>query len=168
MRLPTRKAEKERDENRVDDPHITQASFEKMTRDLARLHRERIPAAEEVARTGAMGDLSENAAYQYAKQQLRSILSHITRLELALARAVIIPEHASEDGIIRLGSMVTVRLNEKEYTWKILGEREVKPGSGQISYHSPVGNALLGHRVGDEVAVNLAERTVIYSVVAVS
>lgn len=167
MRLPTRKAEKERDENRVDDPHITQASFDKMTRDLERLQKERIPAAEEVARLSAMGDLSENAAYQYAKQHLRSMLSRITRLELALARAVIIPEHVSDDGVVRLGSVVTVRLNDREYTWKILGEREVRPGSGQISYHSPVGNALLGHRIGDDVSVKLAERTVIYHIVSV-
>lgn len=166
MRLPTRKAEKERDENRVDDPHITRASFDKMTRDLARLQKERIPAAEEVARLSAMGDLSENAAYQYAKQHLRSMLSRITRLELALARAVIIPEHVSEDGIIRLGSVVTVALDSREYTWKILGEREVRPGSGQISYYSPVGNALLGHRVGDDVLVKLAERTVVYHIIS--
>lgn len=168
MRLPTRKAEKERDESRVDDPHITQASFDKMTRDLARLQKERIPAAEEVARLSAMGDLSENAAYQYAKQHLRSVLSRITRLELALAQAVIIPENPSEDGVIRLGSVVTVRLGDREYTWKILGEREVRPGSGQISYHSPVGNALLGHRVGDEVFVRVGERSVCYCVVRVS
>lgn len=167
MRLPTRKSEKERNEDRVDDPHITQASFDNMARDLARLQKERIPAAEEVARLSAMGDLSENAAYQYAKQQLRSILSRITRLELALARAVIIPENVSEDGVIRLGSVVTVCLDEKEYIWKILGEREVRPGSGQISYHSPVGNALLGHRVGDHVEVRLAERTVAYHIIAV-
>lgn len=166
MRLPTRKSEKERD-LREDDPHITQAAFDRMTRELARLQKERIPAAEEVARTAAMGDLSENAAYQYAKQQLRSMLSRITRLELMLARAVIIPENVSEDGVIRLGSTVKVRTGEKEYTWKILGEREVRPGSGQISYHSPVGNALLGHRVGEEVLVRLGDRTVVYFVLSV-
>jgi transcription elongation factor GreA len=164
MRLPTRKAEKERDENRVDDPHITQAAFDKMTRDLERLQKERIPAADEVARTGAMGDLSENAAYQYAKQQLRSILSRIARLQLAIARAVIIPENVSEDGIIRLGSTVTVRLDGREYVWRILGERESRPGSGQISYHSPVGNALLGHRKGDIVSVPLAEKVFSYTI----
>jgi len=167
MRLPTRKAEKERDENRIDDPHVTQASFDKMTRDLARLQKERIPAAEEVARTGAMGDLSENAAYQYAKQHLRSILSRMTRLELAITQAVIIPENVSDDGVIRLGSVVTVRGNDREYTWKILGEREVRPGSGQISYHSPVGSALLGHRRGDVVLVPLAEKTVSYTILHV-
>ena len=167
MRLPTRKAEKERDENHVDDPHITQTAFDKMTRDLERLQKERIPAADEVARTGAMGDLSENAAYQYAKQHLRSILSRITRLQLALAHAVIIPEHVSDDGVIRLGSVVTVRLDDREYTWKILGEREVRPGSGQISYHSPVGNALLGHRVGDSVSVHLAEKVIFYTIIQV-
>ncbi len=167
MRLPTRKAEKERDEQRQDDPHVTQASFDKMTRDFARLQKERISAAEEVARTGAMGDLSENAAYQYAKQHLRSILSRITRLELALAHAIIIPANASPDGVIRLGSMVTVRLEGKEYTWKILGEREVRPGLGQISYHSPVGNALLGHKVGENVDVRLADRIIIYEIISV-
>lgn len=166
MQLPTRKAEKER-ASRNDDPYITQAAFDRMTRELARLRKERIPAAEEVARTAAMGDLSENAAYQYAKQQLRSILHRITRLELALARAVIIPENVSSDGIIRLGSMVTVRTHGKEYTWKILGEREVRPVAGQISHHSPVGNALLGHRVGEEVEVSVGERVMVYEVIGV-
>lgn len=166
MRLPTRKSEKERD-LREDDPHITQAAFDRMTRDLARLQKDRLSAAEEVARTSAMGDLSENAAYQYAKQHLRSMLTRITRLELALARAVIIPEHVSDDGIIRLGSTVKVRTGDKEYTWKILGEREVRPGAGQISYHSPVGNALLGHRAGDEVEVKVGDRVVHYEVLEV-
>lgn len=166
MRLPTRKSEKERD-LLEEDPHITQAAYDRMTRDLARLQKERIPAAEEVARTGAMGDLSENAAYQYAKQHLRGMLTRITRLEFALARAVIIPEHVSDDGVVRLGSVVTVSLGEREYTWKILGEREVRPGNGQISFHSPVGNALLGHRVGDTVRVQLAENEVFYKVLYV-
>lgn len=167
MRLPTRKAEKERDQQ-ADDPHITQAAFDRMTRDLAWLQKERIPAAEEVARLAAMGDLSENAAYQYAKQHLRSMLNRITRLELALARAVIISEHVSPDGIIRLGSTVQVCVGEKDYTWKILGEREVRPGQGQISYHSPVGNALLGHRIGDEVRVHVGDQVIIYRILNVS
>lgn len=167
MRLSTRKSEKERDTLIQDDPHLTQDAFDRMTRELAHLQKDRIPAAEEVARLAAMGDLSENAAYQYAKKHLRSMLSRITRLELLLARAIIIPEHASPDGVIRLGSVVTVCLGEKEYTWKIVGEREVRPGSGQISYHSPVGNAFLGHRVGDDVVVRLADRTVLYRVLKV-
>ncbi len=168
MRLPTRKSEKDREASSQEDSHLTQEAFDRMTRELARLQKDRIPAAEEVARLAAMGDLSENAAYQYAKQHLRSMLNRITRLELLLARAIIIPEHASPDGVIRLGSIVRVRAGEKEYTWKIVGEREVRPGSGQISHHSPVGNALLGYKVGDEVSVKLLDRTVTYRVLAVS
>jgi transcription elongation factor GreA len=167
MRLPTRKAEKEREESRQDDPHLTQEAFDRMTRELAKLQKDRILAAEEVARLAAMGDLSENAAYQYAKQHLRSMLSRSTRLEMLLARAIIILEHVSDDGIIRLGSVVKVQTGDKTYTWKILGEREVRPGQGQISHHSPVGNALLGHRVGDNVTVKLADRTVMYGVLEV-
>lgn len=167
MRLPTRKAEKEREQSQQDDPHVTQAAFDRMTRELARLQKDRIPAAEEVARLAAMGDLSENAAYQYAKQHLRGMLSRIAHLEFLLPRAVIIPDHASPDGVIRLGSVVTVAASEKEYTWKIVGEREVRPGSGQISHHSPVGNALLGHRVGDEVRVQVGERAMTYQVLQV-
>lgn len=167
MRLPTRKAEKEREESRQDDPHLTQEAFDRMIRELARLQKDRIFAAEEVARLAAMGDLSENAAYQYAKQHLRSMLGRITHLEMLLARAIIIPEHVSDDGVIRLGSMVKVKAGDKIYTWKILGEREVRPGQGQISHHSPVGNALLGRRVGESVAVKLVDRTVIYEVLEV-
>ena len=168
MRLPTRKSEKERDAAQQDDPHITQATFDHMTRELARLQKDRIPAAEEVARLAAMGDLSENAAYQYAKQHLRSMLSRITRLEFSLARAIIIPEHVSPDGVIRLGSTVKVLVGGKECVWKILGEREVRPGQGQISYHSPVGNALLGHEVGDEIRVSIGDRQVVYQILGVS
>lgn len=167
MRLPTRKSEKERDAAQRDDPHVTQDAFDRMTREFARLQKDRIPAAEEVARLAAMGDLSENAAYQYAKQHLRSMLSRITRLEMFLAHAIIIPENVSDDGVIRLGSVVKVQADDKTYTWKILGEREVRPGQGQISHHSPVGNALLGHRIGDDVVVRLVDRTVVYRVLHV-
>ena len=162
MRLPTRKAEKERD-MREEDPHVTKEAYTRMEKTLARLQHDRLALAEEVARTAAMGDLSENAAYQYAKQQLRSALSRITHLQLALARAVIIHKPIS-DGKIRLGSTVTVSQGEKLYTWTILGEKEARPDRGAISHHSPVGNALLGHSVGDKVLVHLGERSVEYEV----
>ncbi len=166
MRIPTRRQEKERF-MQEEDPHMTQETFDRLTRELARLERDRKPAAEEVSRTAAMGDLSENAAYTYAKQHLRSILTRITRLQLALARAVIIAQGPS-DGVIRLGSTVTVSVSGGSLsTWSIVGEREARPMQGRISHLSPVGNALLGHKVGEKVCVRLVDREVVYEVVKV-
>ncbi len=167
MRLPTRKAEREKQFSQQDDTYLTQAAYDKYQKELERLKKERIAAAEEVARLGAMGDLSENAAYQYAKQHLRRMLSRITRLELLLAQAMIISAEPSVDGVVRLGSKVIVCVQDKEQTLTILGSHEVRPGMGTISHVSPVGSALIGCRVGDCVEVTVADRKVMYEVIRV-
>lgn len=152
MRLPTRKSEIWRNAQRKDDNYVTKDALERMKKELERLIKvERSPAAEEVARTAQMGDLSENAAYQYAKQHLRKINDRITLLEERIKHAVVIQKDPS--GKIGIGSTVKVLVDNKEMTLEILGSQESNPFKGKISYLSPLGNALLGQRVGDKVQV---------------
>lgn len=168
MRLPTRKKELERLQNEDIDLHVTTEKLERMKRDLEHLiTTERSAAAAEVIRTGEMGDFSENAGYQWAKQNLRRINSRILTLTDAINRAIpIVNDPASLT--VKIGSTVTVITNGKQYTYEILGSQESNPFRGKISYRSPIGNALLGAHVGDNVDVIIGDRTITYHIEAIS
>ncbi|MEK9155040.1 MAG: GreA/GreB family elongation factor [Patescibacteria group bacterium] len=167
MRLPTRKKELERQQTEEFDVYVTKEKLERMKRDVQRLEtKERGEAAAEVVRTGEMGDFSENAGYQWAKANLRRINGRILTLTEKINRAIIIDE-TSSDGVIRIGSTVTIRANDREFTYQILGSQETNPSLGRISHNSPIGQALLGHRVGDRIDHVRGGVTIAYDVIAV-
>ncbi len=136
------------------DRMISNEKLEQLKRQLSDLEKEERPgAAEEVRRTGEMGDLSENAAYQYAKAHLRRVNGRILSLQDRIASAVLI-ETPIDDGVVRIGSTVTVTTSDREMIFQILGSQETDPLKGRISYSSPLGAALIGHAVGEEVVAN--------------
>lgn len=152
---------------RQNDAFLTPAAIERMKRELDDLERnQRRPAADEVARTGAMGDLSENAAYQYAKGQLRRINSRIVSLQQRIANAIPIPE-SPKDGTIQIGSRVTVEVGGRQMTFEVLGSQETNPLRGRISYLSPLGSALIGHKEGEIVIVRAQGNETPYSIIRV-
>ena len=109
---------------------------------------ERIKTARE------FGDLSENAEYDAAKNEQAMVEGEILEIEEKLKYAVIIKD-AAKKGTVSLGSKVDfldVDLNE-ELTYEIVGTTEADVELGKISNESPIGNALLGHKVNDEVKV---------------
>lgn len=165
MRLPTRKSEKARLLNQVVDNYLTPAKIQAMEQELSDLiKRQRGPAAEEVARLAQMGDLSENAGYQAAKQNLRRLNDRITMLDERLKTAIPI-DQSTNDGKVRIGSTVTVRANGKDSTYEILGSVESNPFKGRISYSSPIGSALIGNGVGEIVTVKTSHQTTDYTIV---
>lgn len=167
MRLPTRKAEKERELLAKDDNYLTPEAIARMSQELVDLEkRQRPEAADEVFRTGQMGDLSENAAYQFAKQNLRRINSRILSITEKLKHAVPIAR-GSSDGKIRIGSTVVVEAGGRQFTFEILGSNETNPARGRISHNSPLGQALLGHKVNDDVALTLPQGEARYRVIEV-
>ena len=103
------------------------------------------------------GDLSENADYIAAKEEQGFLEGRIREVQYKLRNAVLIKrEPDSADGRVRLGSRVTVTedgYDEPETYW-LVGSTEADPSKGYISHESPLGVALLGHRVGDLVAVS--------------
>ena len=110
---------------------------------------ERIKTARE------FGDLSENAEYDAAKNEQAMIEGEILEIENKLKYAVIIKE--AKKGIVSLGSKVEfVDEDEKQtYSYEIVGTTEADVELGRISNESPIGNALLGRKVGDTVKVNV-------------
>jgi transcription elongation factor GreA len=98
-----------------------------------------------------MGDLSENADYITTKEEQAFLEGRILELEEMLASAVIITQHTNRNEV-SIGATVTIVADgaaPEEYT--LVGPAEADPGSGHISHESPIGQALLGKRVGDVV-----------------
>jgi transcription elongation factor GreA len=109
---------------------------------------ERIHAAKEE------GDIMENAAYDYAKEEQAFVEGRIQALETTLSKATLIEGSCTDE--VGLGTRVTVveRGGDMLETYQIVGSVEADPMRGRISNESPMGKALLGHRAGDEVAVS--------------
>lgn len=110
---------------------------------------ERIKTARE------FGDLSENAEYDAAKNEQAMIEGEIVEIENKLKYAVIIKESATKKGIVSLGSKVDFVEDDSDeiVTYEIVGTTEADVEQGRISNESPIGNALLGRKVDDQIRV---------------
>ncbi|MCX6794859.1 MAG: GreA/GreB family elongation factor [Candidatus Falkowbacteria bacterium] len=149
------------------DPNITPEKFAALGVKLKRMKEiDRPRLSEETKRLAAMGDFSENAGYQLAKSRLRGLNQRILDSEDLLKRAEIIAPNPDKNSI-GLGHSVTVEVNGRIKTYQILGSTETNPMSGVISYSSPLGAALLGHKVGDIVSVALSDRVARYKIIAI-
>lgn len=149
------------------DPFLTLAKFQELERKLARLRDSQPAAAKEVARLAEMGDFSENFAYQHAKGRLRGINQRILEIEHQLNQAEVIAPDTQTD-TVELGHLVTIETNGQQKTYQILGSTETDPRRGVISHNSPIGAALLGHKVGDQVHVTIANREVVFQIIAIT
>jgi len=117
---------------------------------LCTVRREEV--AEAIKQAKEEGDLSENSAYDEAKDAQAFLEGRIQTLEAQLREAILI-KPAKNNGIVSLGSVVTV-LEEgetDEETYKIVGSAEANPVNGNISNESPIGKALLGKKKGDTI-----------------
>lgn len=148
------------------DPFLTLDKFQELERQLERLKKSQPAAAAEVARLAEMGDFSENFAYQHAKGRLRGINQRILELEHKLNQAEVI--QPSRMDTVELGHTVTVECDGAQKTFQILGSTETDPRRGVISHNSPIGAALLGHKIGDVVRVNIAHKEREYQIISIT
>jgi transcription elongation factor GreA len=114
----------------------------------------RAEVAERIQSAKEEGDIMENAAYDYAKEEQAFVEGRIQALETTLRKAIIIEGGSTDE--VGLGTRVTVMElgGDMLETYQIVGSVEADPTSGRISNESPMGKALLGHRVGTEIAVS--------------
>jgi transcription elongation factor GreA len=158
MRAPIRKPGKYT--HLKSDPHLTQAKLDELKEQLEKLKKFSQPkAADEVRRLAELGDLSENAAYQIAKGRLRGINQKIIELENETNKAIIIKPF-KYGGTVQLGCRVTLEISGKKSEYLILGSAETNPGQGVISHNSPIGSAIMGHLIGDELQIVLKGRQI--------
>lgn len=115
-----------------------------------------------------MGDLSENAEYVAAREELTFIDGRIDELEIILKQAVIIREGAkTANHAVKLGSTVTLSVNGKKEIFTVVGEWEADPENKKISHESPLGKVLIGKKVGEKVQVEAPAGKITYAVVSV-
>lgn len=168
MQVPTRHSEQEARAKRQQDDYLTAEKIDRLRRELDELKQRVLPEhAAEARRTAEMGDRSDNAAYSAAKALLTRTNNRIAAIEERLKRAIVIERGADACGRIRIGSLVTLSVDGDERTYEILGSQETSPSRGRISHRSPLGSALIGKAVGDDVRVTVGGRTRKYRVVRV-
>ena len=123
---------------------------------LSRLKVERPQIIDAIEEARAHGDLSENAEYHAAKERQGQIEATISDIEDKLSRALVIdPATLSGDRIVFGATVTLLDENDKPIRYQIVGQPEADAKTGKISYNSPLGRALIGRKVDDEVEVTV-------------
>jgi len=130
--------------------------YEKLTADLQALRLERPKIVDAIEEARAHGDLSENAEYHAAKERQGQVEAQIADLEDRVSRAQIIdPTTLSGDRVVFGATVTVLDDDEKPQRYQIVGQAESDARNGRISYDSPLGRALIGKQVGEEVEVTV-------------
>lgn len=139
--------------------------YEKLTGELKALRDERPKIVEAIEEARAHGDLSENAEYHAAKERQGQVEAMIADIEDRVSRAQIIdPLSLSGDRIV-FAATVTLRDDaDKPIRYQIVGQTEADAKVGRISYNSPLGKALIGRKVGDDIEVTVPSGDRFYTV----
>jgi len=146
---------------------MTKKGYEALQAELARLRREDRPKnIQAITEAREHGDLKENAEYKAAKEQQQFINTRMSELEYKLGNAQVVEISSGQNDTVVFG--VTVSLlslesqEEKRYT--LVGQEEADIKNGSISVQSPIGRALIGHRVGDIVEVHRPAGVIEYQI----
>lgn len=144
--------------------HLTEEGLAELKAELAELTARRAVIAEEIAAARSQGDLSENAEYHEAKEEQGRNEGRIEEIENILASAEVIVK-PKDDHKVRLGSKVKLEgENGKIKEFQIVGTVEADPLNGKISDESPIGQALMGRKEGDEVEIKTPVETASYTI----
>jgi len=135
---------------------------------LKNVRRKENTAALKIAKS--FGDLSENSEYDEAKNEQAEIEARISEIENMLKNAEIIDEEGIATDVVSIGSKVTVKdLDDGDTAeYFLVGSTEADPMKGKISDESPVGAALIGHKVGEVVAVEAPMGVIEYEIINIS
>lgn len=125
--------------------------------------------AEKIKDARAQGDLSENAEYDAAKDEQSEIENRIVEIEQILKNVEVVVEDEANTDAINIGCKVKVKDEEfdEEISFAIVGSMEANSLSGKISNESPVGKALIGHKVGDVVTVETPAGSMHYTILEI-
>ena len=147
--------------NNSDVEIMTRAGYEKLKLELTTLRTDRrLEVARKLEEARAFGDLSENAEYHAAKEEQEKLEGRISRLEFKLNKAKVVDFDDIDTSHANLGTTIEIQDmdNDKLYTYMLVGTEESDPADNKISISSPVGKALVGRSIGDEISVRTPKR----------
>jgi transcription elongation factor GreA len=147
---------------------LTQAGADELKTELAKLMAHRGPLADRIRQARELGDLSENAEYQAAREEQDRLETRISELEHILQNMKLIKKPAG-NGHVRLGSNVKLKSASgaaKEF--QVVGTMEADPMNGKISDESPIGKALINKKIGDKAQIKTASGSISYTITDIS
>lgn len=149
--------------------YLTAEGVEELRQELDHMVNVKRPAlARRLRKAIQQGDLTENADYIAAKEEQGFLEGRIQQIEAMLRRAVLIEENGPTDQVT-LGSRVTLveEGTDEPEVFRVIGPAEADPANGKVSNESPLGRALLGHRVGDLVTVEAPGGQIVFRITAI-
>jgi transcription elongation factor GreA len=147
---------------------LTYEGLKKLEEELEFLKGEkRKEIAERIKQALAFGDISENSEYDEAKNEQAQNELRIMQLEAMLKNATVIDEDEVDTKVVNLGAKVKIRevKTKEEYDYQIVGSTEADPAASRISNESPVGRALMGHKVGDTIEIEVPGGKIKYKII---
>jgi transcription elongation factor GreA len=153
-------------ENPTRSVRLTLNGYNEMTKQLATLQEERVHLVEDIQRAAADGDVRENAPLEAAREAQGMTIGKIMELEATLKVAVILDAKGQDDTRVHIGSKIelTEISSDKTVKYQLVEPNEANPLASKISIVSPVGSAILGHKLGDEVKVKTPRGEQVYKI----
>jgi transcription elongation factor GreA len=148
--------------------YVTQEKFDSLKAELKDLQENKtLELANRIDEARQNGDLSENAEYHQAREDLSWVQGRIKEIDLILRNSEIIKK-GSSGGVVDVGSTLDVEINGKSRTFSIVGAQEADPMNGKISNESPLGSAFLGKKKGDKITITVPAGEQEYKIKSVS
>ena len=152
------------------ETYVTGEGLAKLESELEHLRSvSRQEVAQRIQQAKELGGTVDNAEYEVAKNEQAFIEGRILTVENTIKNAVLIPDDRKPSGKVEVGSEVTIKDSAgKEHTYTIVGISEADPSEGKISNESPVGQALLGRKKGQQAKVQTPSGSIKYTIVKIS
>lgn len=154
----------------LDKQYVTKAGMEKLIAQLDEWRNQKRPVmVKQLATARAHGDLSENAEYHAAREELARIDQRIMQIELMVRSAIVVDETLVNTDQVRIFTRVRIRDEKKksEREYSIVSSAEANPVEGKISHESPVGKGLIGAKVGETVNIEIPAGVVQWTILEI-
>lgn len=151
----------------TENTYLTKEGEDALRRELKQLRDTRRPAlAQRLKEAAAQGDLKENADYHDAKEKLGFIEGRVQQIESILQNAIVVESSEPSDEV-RIGSTVVIQEAGEDFDeeYRIVGSAEANPRERKISEKSPIGSALLGNKIGEQVKVKTPDGVIKFKIV---
>ena len=129
--------------------YFTKEGLQKLKEELKDIKERQMPETKKlIAEARAFGDLKENAGYHDARDKMSFLLGRVEQLEIAINEAVV----KEKDGVetVQIGSQIKILFNKDKLKYQIVSSSEADILKNKISYNSPLGQKLIGHKTGEE------------------
>ncbi|TAN32959.1 transcription elongation factor GreA [Patescibacteria group bacterium] len=149
--------------------YLTPQGLDALKKEYDELKNIKIPEiANRIDEAKQQGDLSENAEYHQAKEDMAWAQGRLMEVRYVLDRAQVMEPGSKKSEVVNVGSTVKTKVNGNERQYTIVGPQEADPLAGKISNESPLGAAFLGAKAGDKVAVRTPAGEQIYKIIEIN